>query len=142
MKINMRRVDDNFLMEAVNSRGNTVLLDADPETGGQGAGIGPMQVLIAAMGACSTIDLVIILRKKREDIKDLTIEIDAERQEGKPPSLYSKIHAHYTLFGDLDPVKVERSLELSVEKYCSVAETLKLAGAGITWSYDIKPFEG
>jgi putative redox protein len=137
VKVELNRIDDAYHMVAVNDRGNVIHLDDGGKEGGKGAGFGPMQSLLSAFGGCSAIDVVSILKKQRQDLKDLKITVTGEREQGAVPSLYQTIHAHFKLFGDIDREKAEKAVSLSVEKYCSVAMTLRKAGATITHSFEI-----
>ena len=136
MQINVKRVDEAFHFIGTNSRGNEVHMDTGVEQGGSGQGAGPMQLLIIGLGGCSGIDILSILEKGRQQVDSFEVDIDAERAEGEVPSLYKRIHAHFTLAGDLDPDKVKRAIELSLNKYCSVAKTLE-SSAEITYSYTV-----
>lgn len=136
IKIEINRVNDGFHMEAVNEQGNTVNIDASPEIGGTNQGMRPMQLLLAAMGGCSSIDLINILKKQKQPLKDLKVTVTGERQKDAVPSLYTEVHAHFRLFGDLDADKVQKAVNLSVDKYCSVAKTLE-SNATITHSFEI-----
>ena len=136
MKIEVDLIDDAFHFLGKNERGNTVHMDTSVESGGTGQGTGPMQLLIMGMGGCSGIDILSILRKGRQQVDSFHVEMEAEREEGAVPSLYKKIHAHYTLTGDLNPDKVRRAIELSLTKYCSVSKTLE-ASAEITFSFTV-----
>jgi putative redox protein len=135
-KIELTRKDDNFCMEAVNDMGNKIVMDGSPADGGQDGGMRPMQVLLAAMGGCSAVDIVTILRKQRQDLKDLKITISGEREKDKAPSLYTEVHAHFKIFGNVDKDKAEKAVALSVGKYCSVAKTLEKS-AKITYSIEV-----
>jgi len=136
--IELKRLNDAFHFEAVNEQGSKVHLDASPDIGGTNQGMRPMQLLLAAMGGCSAIDLISILKKQKQDLKDIKITVQGEREKDAVPSLYTKVHAHFTLFGKLDKEKVDRAVSLAVEKYCSVAKTLE-AKATITHSVEIIP---
>ena len=136
MRINVKRVDDAFHFVGTNDRGNTVDMDTSADEGGKGNGAGPMQLLIMGLGGCSGIDIISILRKSRQEVKEFSVDIDSERAKGEIPSLYKSIHAHYTLTGELDPEKVRRAIALSMEKYCSVSKTLE-AHANITFSFTV-----
>lgn len=136
VKIEIHRVDQDFRMEAVNDKGNSIIMDAGASDGGHDSGLRPMQLLLAAMGGCSAIDLIGILRKQREPLKDLKITVTGEREQGVVPSLYTEVHVHFRLFGDINQDKAERAVELSVEKYCSVAKTLEKT-AVVTHSFEI-----
>lgn len=123
-------------MEATNEQGNTIHMDASPDIGGTNQGMRPMQLLLAAMGGCSTIDIINILKKQRQDLKDIKITVTGEREKDVVPSLYTEVHAHFKLYGNLDPDKVEKAVMLGVEKYCSVAKTLEKS-AKVTYSFEI-----
>lgn len=111
--------------------------DASPEIGGHNKGVRPMQTLIMAVGGCSAIDIIMILKKQRQEITAFDIEIDAERQKGKEPALWETAHIIYKLEGNIEPEKAKRACQLSMEKYCSVSRTLEIAGAKITWEIQL-----
>ncbi len=136
IKIELARIDEDFNMEAVNDSGNKILLDGSPAEGGHNRGMRPMQTLLAAMGACSAIDIISILRKQREKLDDIKITVTGEREKDVTPSLYTEVHAHYKLFGNIDHDKAQKAVSLSVEKYCSVAKTLEKT-AKVTYSLEI-----
>ncbi len=138
MEIKLKRLDDAYQMIAMNENGNTVVMDGSPKVGGKNQGMRPMQTVIAALGGCSAIDVVSILSKQRQPLEDIQIEIKAERSEDAVPSLFTEVHVHYKLFGDLKTEKAEQAVRLSMEKYCSVAKTIEKS-AKITWSYEINP---
>lgn len=103
---------------------------------GNGKAISPMESVLAAVGACSSIDVVDILKKGRFDITDCRCELDAQRAE-EPPRVFEKIHAHYIVTGSgLTDKAVKRSVDLSAEKYCSVMLMLK-GNVDITTSFEI-----
>jgi putative redox protein len=137
VKIELTRMDDAYHMAATNERGNVLHLDNNVESGGQGAGFGPMQSLLSSLGGCSVIDVVSILKKQRQDLRDIKLTVTGEREAGATPSLYKSAHVHFKLFGDIDRDKAEKAVALSVDKYCSVAETLRRAGAKITYDFEI-----
>ena len=139
IKIELNSLNDAFHFSAENENGNVVHLDAATDIGGTNAGMRPMQMLLAAMGGCSAIDIINILRKQRQDLRDLKITVSGEREPGAVPSLYKTVHAHFRFFGNLDADKVEKAISLSIEKYCSVSRTLEKAGATVTHSYEINP---
>jgi len=136
IKIELNRLNDGFHMEAVNEQGNALQMDASPEIGGTNQGMRPMQLLLSAMGGCSSIDLINILKKQKQPLKDLKVTITGEREKDKVPALFTEVHAHFRLFGNLDPDKVQKAVSLSVEKYCSVAKTLEKT-AKVTYSFEI-----
>jgi putative redox protein len=138
MKIELNRLNDGFHLEAVNEQGKTVHIDASPDIGGTNQGMRPMQLLLAAMGGCSTIDVINILKKQKQPVRDIKITVDGEREKDAVPSLFVEVHVHFKLYGDLDQEKVSRAVSLSVDKYCSVAKTLSHK-AKITYSFEILP---
>lgn len=140
-KIELNRLNDGYHFEAANEDGDTIHLDASADIGGAGKGMRPMQVLLAATGGCSAIDIINILKKQRQDLKDLKITVNGERQKDVTPALYETVHIHYRFFGNLDAEKVEKAINLSLEKYCSVSRTLEKAGATVTSTYEIIPAE-
>ncbi|RFS19582.1 OsmC family peroxiredoxin [Chitinophaga silvatica] len=133
MKIALQRVDDGFNMEAVDEGGHKVLMDSSLENGGKNNGVRPMQMVIMGLGGCSAIDVLMILKKQRQEVTDFRIEIDAEREKGKEPSLWETAHIIFHISGKVDADKAARAVELSMNKYCSVAETLRQSNTKLTW---------
>lgn len=136
-RITLLRIDDGFNMEAVDEMGHKVQMDSGEATGGHNRGVRPMQMLLMGLGGCSAIDIVTILKKQRQEIEYFHMEIVADREEEKIPALWSGAHLIFSLKGKIDPDKAMRAAELSVEKYCSVAETLRRAGTEITWEVKV-----
>ena len=136
IKIELNRLDSDLKMEATDSMGNKVVMDGSSADGGHDEGFRPMQMLLAAMGGCSVIDVVSILKKQREELKDIKITVTGEREKDKVQSLYTEVHAHFKLFGKVDPDKAQRAVALSVGKYCSVVKTLEKT-ATVTYSVEI-----
>ena len=135
-KIELNRLNDAYHFAAQNDSGIVVHLDSSPDSGGQNLGMRPMQMILAAMGGCSAIDIISILKKQRQDLKDIKITVTGEREKDAVPSLYTEVHAHFKLYGNLDSDKVEKAVTLSVEKYCSVVKTLEKT-AKVTYSFEI-----
>ena len=121
---------------AVDAKGNGVELDANESAQNTNLGARPMQLLLMALGGCSGVDVLSILKKQKQKVEQLTITISGER-ENRVPSPWKSIHAVFDFKGQLDPQKCGRACALSLEKYCSVAETLRLAGAQITWNVSV-----
>lgn len=124
MHIELKRLDEAFHFEAINEDGNVVLMDGSPSIGGGGQGARPMQLLLMGLGGCSGIDVVHILKKQRQEITSLKMGIDGEREPNVEPSLFRDITVNFLFEGPMDATKVRRAVELSMEKYCSVAMTL------------------
>ncbi|MCB0570619.1 MAG: OsmC family protein [Phaeodactylibacter sp.] len=137
MKIVLTRLDQDFNFQAANESGATVESDGAPEIGGHNKGLRPMQMVLAALGSCSAIDVVYMLRKLRQQLDDIQVTVSAEREKDKVPSLFTKIHVHYLLTGDVQDKKAERAVNLSMEKLCSVKKLLEPT-AEITWSWQVE----
>lgn len=137
MRIALKRLDDAFHFEAVSETGNAVQMDAGENIGGHNKGVRPMQMLLMGLGGCSAIDVVLILKKQRQEVESFEISIDGERQQGKEPSLWETVAIHFKLKGKIDREKAERAVQLSMEKYCSVSRTLEIAGAKISYKVSV-----
>src|SRR5436190_16049780 len=108
IKIELNRLNDAFHFEASNENGNKVHIDASPDIGGTNQGMRPMQMLLAALGGCSGIDVVNILKKQKQDLRDIKITVTGDRETGAVPSLFTDVHAHYKLIGNIDNEKAEK----------------------------------
>ena len=136
MKIELKRLNDAVHFECISEEGLRTETDGSPDVGGEGKAPRPMQLLLMSHASCSAIDVVHLLKKMRQPLKDIRVEADGERTPGEIPSVFRKIHLHYILTGDLDEKSVEKAIGLSVEKYCSVGAMLSKT-AEISWSYEI-----
>ncbi len=123
----------DYGLTITDAKGHTMKIDIPADQGGHGDGFRPMQTMLSALCGCSAVDVISILKKQRQPLEGLLIKVDGERQHGVEPSLWEKVHLLFELRGDIDPGKASRAVELSIGKYCSVAETLRRAGASITW---------
>jgi len=109
----------SFIAES--GSGHTVLMDGPPEAGGRNLGPRPMEMLLMGTGGCAAVDVVLILKKARQDISDCVVEIEAERAS-QEPKVFTRIHFHFILTGkNLSSNHVERAIKLSAEKYCSAS---------------------
>ena len=132
--ITARLAEKDFGMDIQDADGHLLRMDIPVSQGGLGSGFRPMQTMLAALCGCSSVDVVSILKKQRQELTDLQIEVDGKREEGKEPSLWKEIEVIFHLKGDIESAKAKRAVDLSIDKYCSVAETLRVAGAVITYS--------
>lgn len=120
--------------------GHAVVMDSGSEDGGLDHGIRPMEMLLLGAGGCSSIDVMMMLKKSRQKITDCWVELDSERAL-EPPRVFTKIHMHFVVTGhDVDPRHVERAIQLSKEKYCSASVQLG-AMAEITSDFEIREAE-
>ena len=107
--------------EGLTETGHTIIMDGAQEYGGENQGARPMELLLIGMGGCSAFDVVLILKKSRQDIVDCVVDIDSERADSEP-KVFTKIHAHFKISGrDLSEKQVARAVQLSAEKYCSAS---------------------
>jgi len=128
---------DGFRFVATASGGHSLVMDSSKEAGGEGAGFRPIELLLVALGGCTGIDVVNILKKQRQKVEGLEIVVSGERVEN-PPRVYSKIHVEYIVWGkDIREKAVRRAIELSERKYCSVGAMLG-AKAKLKTSYTIQ----
>ena len=123
----------DYGFDITDEAGHSIRLDIPVEQGGGGSGFRPMQTLLAGLCGCSGVDVVSILKKQKQPLEGLSIHVEAEREQGREPALWETIRIRFNCKGQLDPGKVRRAVSLSLDKYCSVAETLRRAGASISW---------
>ncbi|TLV01136.1 OsmC family protein [Dyadobacter luticola] len=139
MKVELVRVNDAFHFEGSGSSEIKVHTDGAPDIGGHNLGVRPMELLLMGLASCSAIDVVLILKKQRQEISDFRISVEGDREQEpdtqrKP---FTKIHLVFKLAGNqLDENKVNRAIGLSMEKYCSATAQLE-ALAEITYSVEI-----
>ncbi|RYE27895.1 MAG: OsmC family peroxiredoxin [Sphingobacteriaceae bacterium] len=136
MQINLSRKNNAYHFEAENEQGNTLAMDASPAIGGENKGFRPMETVLAGLGGCSAIDMISILKKQKEPIEDLKISINGHRFEGQEPALFETIDIEFHVFGQVNEAKIQRAMELTFTKYCSVAMILNKT-AKINFSYKL-----
>lgn len=123
-----------FVGEATS--GHAIVMDADTSVGGRNTGVRPTELLLIGLGGCSGMDVVSILKKKREDVRGVEINIKGEKAESHPRK-FTDIEIEFIVTGrDISEESVKRAVELSMEKYCSVKATLE-GSAKISFSYRI-----
>ena len=136
MKVNLKRVNQAFHYEATTDDEIKVEIDANPAIGGEGKGARPMELVLMGLGGCASIDLGLILKKQRQELIDYKVEVSATRDETSAKA-FKTINVHFVLTGNLEAEKVEKAIELTLTKYCSVALSLNEA-IEITATYTIK----
>jgi len=120
--------------------GHAIVMDGPPDHGGRNLGVRPMEMLLLGLGGCTMFDVMMILTKARQDVRDCIVELEAERSD-EEPKVFTKIHAHFKVIGKgLKEDRVKRAIELSSEKYCSASIMLG-AMAEITHDYEIEEVE-
>ncbi len=133
VKVELERVNDYAAFDAKDENGHIVKIDTKPEVGGQNYGVRPMQLLLMGLGGCSGVDILSILKKQRQEVKKFSISIEADREPGVEPSLWTDITVLFKLEGNIEQEKAEKACALSMDKYCSVAATLNKSGSTIKW---------
>lgn len=136
MHVTLKRQNDAVHFLATNQSGQSINLDGSPSDGGQDLGVRPMENLLMSLGGCSGIDIQMILKKQRQVADTLEIDISAQRQQNVTPALFDGITVLFKVTGDLDKTKLLRAVDLSMEKYCSVAKVLE-ASTTITYATEL-----
>ncbi len=117
--------------------GHAVVMDGPPDFGGRNLGVRPMEMLLIGMGGCTQFDVLLILRKARQEVTDCVVELEAERAS-EDPKVFTRIHAHFVVSGrGLKEKQVERAIRLSAETYCSASIMLG-ANAEISHDFEIR----
>ena len=140
MSANTKRIilnwKGNFRFEAKNEKGLLINFDALAKYGGEETAPTPMETVLASLAGCTSFDVINILKKKRQNITSYSVETQAERRDD-PPEVFTKIHINYIVKGrKISKEAVEKAIQLSNDKYCSVGAMLKKT-AEITTSYEI-----
>jgi putative redox protein len=132
----MLRWIESKLMVGSDSNGHSVVIGRSPDDQDVWNGIKPSDLLLLAAASCSAYDVVEILTKQREPLQDLKVSCRGD-QQSEPPYTFTQIHLHYVINGKVDPVKLERAIDLAENKYCSVMSTLR-PGVPISSDYEIQ----
>ncbi len=135
MEVHLKKQRGAFQFKAYNASAYSLDLDASISIGGAEKGFRPMELILTALGSCSSFDLIHILKKQKLELENCQVKVKGKRSD-EVPSLFEEIHIHYLLQGDIAENKIKRALALSVEKYCSVAHILQPT-ANITYSYEL-----
>ncbi|HJQ60993.1 MAG TPA: OsmC family protein [Vineibacter sp.] len=116
---------EGALFVAESGSGHTVTMDGSPDDGGRDLAARPMEMVLIGMGGCTAIDVVSMLKKQRQDIRDVVVELAAERADS-PPKVFTKVTVIYRVRGkNLNRALVERAVTLSEDKYCSATAMIK-----------------
>jgi len=131
--IKLTRTNEFYAFDSVNEKGNVVKMDAGAAIGGINYGASPMEILLSALAGCSGIDVLSILKKKQQTVTHYETTVKGEKDKDKIPSTWQEILITYSIDGDVTEAAARRAIDLSLEKYCSVAATLRAAGATIQY---------
>jgi putative redox protein len=128
---------EGVFMVGTDSNGHSIAIGRSPDDRSVFNGMKPSDLLLLAAASCSGYDVVDILQKQREPLRDFKV-LCTGAQLPEPPSTFTNIHLHYIIYGEVRPEKLERAIQLSEEKYCSVTTSLR-PGVNITSDYEIIP---
>jgi putative redox protein len=123
------------MMAGTDSNGHSIVIGRSPEHPDEFAGMKPSDLLLLAAASCSAHDVIEILQKQREPMRDLKVICEGE-QMPEPPSTFTSIHLHYIVYGAVNPSRLQRAICLSEDKYCSVISTLR-PGVPVTSDFEI-----
>ncbi len=112
-KVTLHTAENLEKMVCRNENGNEIVLGLKDH-------VGPMQAVLMSIAGCSTIDIIMILQKMRQEVIDIKVSVDGTRAE-EHPKVYTHVHVHYTLYGKIKEAKAKEAIDLSLEKYCSVS---------------------
>jgi len=136
MKARIKWVE-GVTMVGESGSGHALVMDGSSEFGGRNLGVRPMEMLLLGMGGCTQFDVLLILRKARQQVTACVVELEAERA-AEDPKVFIRIHAHFIVSGrDLKAQQVERAIRLSAQKYCSASIMLG-ATAEISHDFEIR----
>ncbi|MGB2244798.1 MAG: OsmC family protein [Flavobacteriaceae bacterium] len=125
MKVQLERINKDYLFEVRNEEGRSVILDNKSKSEGVVAGISPMELLLMGVAGCSSIDIIAILGKQKINPETLRMEVYGHRKEGEVPALFHTIEITIFLEGEnITPEKATRAAQLSYDKYCSVSKMI------------------
>lgn len=127
---------ESLLMVGTDSNGHSIVIGKNPEGDPPWNGIKPSDLLLLAAASCSAYDVVTILTKQREPMEDMKVVCSGE-QLPEPPYAFTEIHLHYIVTGAINPEKLEKAIQLSEVKYCSVICTLSAGGLQVTSDFEI-----
>ncbi len=125
MKIQLKRIDNDYHFELKNERGHVTYIDSKAAVGGHDLAPSPMEYVLMGVAGCSAIDVISILKKQRQEITDYRAEVDGSRVEIDGAKPFKEIEVTVYLEGTIAPEKAKRAAQLSFEKYCSVSKTLE-----------------
>jgi putative redox protein len=127
MEVILNRLDQDFHFEAKGSSPIPVHIDAAEGIGGHNAGARPMELLLMGLGGCTAIDVILILKKQRQNVEDFQIRVQGDREkiEGTEKTPFRKINIQFELEGEIDGNKALKAIQMSMDKYCSATAQLE-----------------
>jgi putative redox protein len=136
MKVTLK-LKNNQSLTATDESGLQTMFDSPKEHGGDGSASGPMLVMLESMAACSFLDVLSIIKKKKKQLVDLQIIVDGNRAETHP-RVYESVHLHFVLTSpDAEIEELDSAMNLSQTKYCGASAMFQRAGCKVTWDGEI-----
>jgi putative redox protein len=135
MKVTLEQVG-TVRFVATGGSGATHLVEGAPDIGGEGQGARPMELFLSSVASCSAMDVLVILRKQRESIESLRVEIEGTRADAIP-SPFTSMKMIFIAKGSVNEHKLQRAVSLAVEKYCSARATIP--HVEVTWEARLEP---
>lgn len=129
MIIKLESTHGSLNFKGTNSRGQSLQFSGNKEA------VSPMETVLMAAAACSSIDIEIFLEKMRQPFDRIEVEVKGDRVDAVP-AVFSDMHLHYKIYGDVKPEKAKKAVEMSMEKYCSVSIMLQNS-VTMTYSHEV-----
>ncbi len=117
MKVSLRTSNDLSQFICSNKEGNSITL-------GENDAVGPMEAVLMSIAGCSTIDIIMILKKMRQEVRDVQVKVKAKRSKSHP-KVFTKIKLSYKIYGKVKEAKAEKAIDISLNKYCSVSQMIE-----------------
>lgn len=136
MKVQLERINDAIQFRAENESGYEFSIASGEEL----EGVSPMEMVAMSLGGCSSVDILSILDKQRQSVESYDVDVEAERATDEVPAVFTSLHVTYHVEGDVDPEKMRRAVELSLDKYCSVSHMLERT-ADISYDFTVNGTE-
>lgn len=137
MKVNLS-LDRKMRFIGKNSEGLETVFDTHEQSGGEETAATPMEIMLQSLAACSSMDIVSIIRKKRKTVDEFDVEIDGEKRD-KHPKVFVKVHIKYILTSsDAEQEDLQRAADLSQSTYCGVAEMFRTSGCDLSYECILK----
>jgi putative redox protein len=133
-EIVLRQVE-HHMMVASDSHGHSIVIGRSPVDHEHWVGVKPSDLLLISVASCAAYDVVEILNKQREPYQELEVVCSGDQLKD-PPYTFTRIHLHFKLRGGVNPEKLERAINLSMEKYCSVISTIR-PDTPVTSDYEV-----
>ena len=124
MKVQLKRIAEPYHFQIENESGHTLQVDASEKIGGENKGFRPTELVLSGLAGCASIDVLLILKKQKQDVSDVKVVVTADRKE-EIPGLFNQIHIHFSIYGNAQKDKIEKAIDLALDKYCTVAKILE-----------------